>query len=139
MKNHYGFGIAAIATITTALALNGCDRRSDDFASRQVQPSTTLVVPATTPSNSVDAAGTSTTQKIETGLDDSAITAKVKAALLADPGLQSLAISVDTKNGAVTLSGQVDSTAVRDHAKQVASTVQGVGMVVDQISVKSNA
>jgi osmotically-inducible protein OsmY len=61
----------------------------------------------------------------------------VKAALLAEPGLSSLQISVDTKNATVTLSGAVDTANSRDRAKQVASTVAGVTSVVDQLTVKS--
>ena len=59
------------------------------------------------------------------------------AALLAEPGLRSLQISVDTKNAAVTLSGSVDSSVSRDRAKEVASSVAGVSTVVDQLTVKS--
>jgi len=77
------------------------------------------------------------TDKVAVVVDDSALTAKVKAALLAEPGLKSLQISVDTKNAAVTLSGSVDSTASRDRAKEVASSVAGVSTVVDQLTVKS--
>jgi osmotically-inducible protein OsmY len=67
---------------------------------------------------------------------DSAITAKVKAALIAEPGLDSLDIHVDTKDGAVTLSGNVDAPAKRDRAKQVATAVEGVRNVVDNLTVK---
>src|SRR3990167_729378 len=42
-------------------------------------------------------------------IDDSEITAKVKAAIFAEPGLQTLQISVDTVNCVVTLTGSVDS------------------------------
>lgn len=84
-------------------------------------------------SNKVAAA----TDKVATAVDDGAITAKVKAALLAEPGLSSLQISVDTKNATVTLSGAVDTPTSRDRAKQVASSVAGVSSVVDQLTVKS--
>ena len=77
------------------------------------------------------------TDKVAAAVDDSAITAKVKAALLAEPGLSSLQIGVDTKNATVTLSGAVDTATSRDRAKQVASSVAGVSSVVDQLTVKS--
>jgi hyperosmotically inducible periplasmic protein len=56
---------------------------------------------------------------------------------LAEPGLKSLQINVETKNAAVTLTGAVDSDASREKAKQVASAVSGVTNVVDQMTVKS--
>ena len=77
------------------------------------------------------------TDKMTAAVDDSALTAKVKAALLAEPGLRSAQISVDTKNAAVTLSGSVDSATSKDRAKEIASSVAGVTTVVDQLSVKS--
>ena len=70
--------------------------------------------------------------------DDSAITAKVKAAILAEPGLKSLQISVDTKDGTVTLTGNVDNSDMRDKAKQVASATTGVKGVIDQLTVKTS-
>jgi len=80
----------------------------------------------------------STTDKVATAVDDTAITAKVKSALMAEPGLKSLKIDVDTKNATVTLSGSVDSDASRAKAKQVAQSVSGVSSVVDQLTVKSS-
>ncbi len=69
--------------------------------------------------------------------DDTAITAKVKAAILAEPGLKSLQINVDTKDATVTLTGNVDSDMLRDRAKQIAMATEGVKNVVDNLSVKT--
>ena len=41
-------------------------------------------------------------------MNDTEITAKTKAALMNEPGMQSLKITVVTKDGVVTLSGSVD-------------------------------
>ena len=68
---------------------------------------------------------------------DAWITAKVKAAILAEPGLKSLQINVDTKDATVTLSGNVDSDMLRDRAKQIAMSTEGVKNVVDNLSVKT--
>ena len=43
--------------------------------------------------------------KVAMAADDTAITAKVKAALIAEPGLKSTDINVDTKEATVTLVG----------------------------------
>lgn len=69
-------------------------------------------------------------------IDDAAITAKVKTALVAEPGLKALQIDVDTANGVVTLSGSVDSPNNLDRATQVAQAVQGVKSVDNRLTVK---
>jgi osmotically-inducible protein OsmY len=76
--------------------------------------------------------------KVAAKADDAAITAKVKAAILAEPGLKSLAISVDTRDATVTLSGNVATDTLRDRAKQIAMSTEGVRNVVDNLSVKSS-
>jgi hyperosmotically inducible protein len=75
--------------------------------------------------------------KIGGAADDAAITAKVKAAILAEPGLKSLSINVDTKDATVTLSGNVASDNLRDRAKQIAMSTDGVKNVVDNLTVKA--
>ena len=72
---------------------------------------------------------------LATAADDTTITAKVKAAIIAEPGLKSLDINVDTKDATVTLSGTVDSANLRDRAKQIASSTPGVRSVVDYLLV----
>jgi hyperosmotically inducible protein len=80
----------------------------------------------------------SAAQGINNAASDAAITAKVKAAILAEPGLKSLAINVDTKDATVTLSGTVASDNLRDRAKQIAMSTDGVKNVVDNLSVKAS-
>jgi hyperosmotically inducible protein len=77
------------------------------------------------------------TSKVAMAADDTTITAKVKAALIAEPGLKSTDINVDTKEATVTLSGIVASNELRDKAKQIASSTNGVKNVVDNLVVKS--
>lgn len=69
-------------------------------------------------------------------LADSTITAKVKALLLAEKGVPSTAISVETYEGRVLLSGFVDSTAVKDKAGKVAAGVSGAKHVQNNLVVK---
>ena len=57
-------------------------------------------------------------------VDDSVITGKVKAALVADPMTKAHQISVETFKGVVQLSGFVDTSEARSRATQVA---KGVG------------
>lgn len=66
-------------------------------------------------------------------LDDSAITVKVKSALLRDKDLNSFDIKVQTFNGVVQLSGFVDSRGQIDKATEVASAVNGVQKVQNDL------
>ncbi|MEQ6341461.1 MAG: BON domain-containing protein [Gammaproteobacteria bacterium] len=70
-------------------------------------------------------------------LDDAAITAKVKAAILAEPGLRVLQINIDTTKGVTTLSGSIDSQQSSDRAKEIAGAVAGVKGVENQLVVNS--
>jgi len=69
-------------------------------------------------------------------IDDSAITAKVKTALLGDPEVSGLAINVDTFKGTVQLSGFANSSHERQQAEEVARSVAGVEEVKNDISLK---
>jgi len=72
-------------------------------------------------------------------LDDVEITAKVKAAFFAEPGLKTLQISVDTVKGVVTLTGSVDTQPNSDMAKALAAAVAGVKEVDNRLMVKPNS
>lgn len=69
-------------------------------------------------------------------VDDGIVTAKVKSALLSDPGVKSADIAVTTRKGEVQLSGFVDNRGQIDRAIDVARTVEGVRTVVSEMSVK---
>ena len=77
-------------------------------------------------------------EKTGVAIDDTEITAKVKAAIFAEPGLSTLQISVETVNGVVTLSGSVDTQANSDKAKALASAVSGVKDVDNKLALKSS-
>lgn len=66
-------------------------------------------------------------------IDDSAITTKVKSALLAEKDVNSFDIKVKTFDGTVQLSGFVDSKWQIDKAVQVASAVNGVQKVMNDL------
>ncbi len=69
-------------------------------------------------------------------LDDGVITAKVKSALLSDPGIKSFDIAAVTSKGVVQLSGFVDNRAQIDRAIEAARAVEGVSGVVSEMSIK---
>ena len=69
-------------------------------------------------------------------VDDGIVTARVKSALLAEPGIKSFDIAVVTRKGEVQLSGFVDNQAQIDHASDLARAVDGVKSVANEMSVK---
>jgi osmotically-inducible protein OsmY len=71
-------------------------------------------------------------------VDDSVITAKVKAALVGDPTTKAHQINVETFQGTVQLSGFVDSTDSRSRALEVARNVEGVKEVKDGLEVRGS-
>jgi osmotically-inducible protein OsmY len=79
---------------------------------------------------------TATTEGTGEYVDDSVITAKVKAAILDDSTLKVNEINVETFKGVVQLSGFVKSQADIDKAAQVARGVAGVKSVKADLRLK---
>jgi len=71
-------------------------------------------------------------------MDDSAITARVKAGLIDQKSIKSTDISVDTDNKVVTLSGFVRSQNEAELAVIVAGNVEGVSSVSDKLHVSED-
>lgn len=111
-----GSTLAALATT----ALIGCNKAPDDR------------VVTSTPS-------TNTGTTMGTDVADSAITASVKSALLADSVVKGLDVQVETRKGTVQLSGFVDSQAQVDQAVVLARAVSGVNFVENGITLKGGA
>src|SRR5438552_4621158 len=68
-------------------------------------------------------------------IDDTTITTEVKAKLTADQLSNLTKIGVHTRDGIVTLTGDVDSLERKARAVQIASSVRGVRGVVDNVMV----
>lgn len=69
-------------------------------------------------------------------LDDTVITTRVKAAIVADDKLKVSEINVETYKGVVQLSGFVSSSDDRSRAVKVAKDVKGVESVKNDIRIK---
>lgn len=114
------------AVAAAALLAGGCEQQS---ASRSTSQKLDQMAPKI-----ADAAST-----VSAAADDAAITARVRAALIAEPGLKSMAVNVETKDGTVTLSGNVDNADLHEKAKQAASSTPGVKGVIDNLTVKTTS
>ena len=80
----------------------------------------------------------SSMKKVDGFMDDSAITAKAKAALVDDEAIKSTDISVETQKGVVTLSGFVSSQDQAEKAVALVKKVEGVKSVSDKLHVKDS-
>lgn len=133
--------LLALFAAGTVIFAAGCDQRNSTSPSTSstATPPATSSAPSTTKSASTagDKMATST-QKAGDKVDDAAITTKVKTALMAEPGLRSLEINVDTRDNVVTLNGTVDSQEKKQRAMQIAQGVEGVKSVSDNLVVKSS-
>lgn len=70
-------------------------------------------------------------------VEDATLTAEVKTLLLANSETSGLQINVDTTASEVTLSGRIDSSAEKDLAGEIASQVDGVKGVNNELQVNS--
>jgi hyperosmotically inducible periplasmic protein len=84
--------------------------------------------------------GDTTQGESDQPMGDTWITTKVKAELLANQDVSGLDISVETVNGVVSLSGDVETQAEADRAVALAQGIEGVTRVdSSRINVTSTA
>jgi osmotically-inducible protein OsmY len=91
------------------------------------------------PAKEKPAASTSKNESPGEYVDDTVITAKVKAAVLEEPSLKSAEINVETSKGTVQLSGFVRSRTDINRAVEVAQGVKGVKSVKNDMIVKGTS
>ena len=115
-------------------ATSGIDDKDDDKDAPDID---------TTVDDKAKAAGRSAGRKTAEAADkaggvvtDAALTAAVKAKLLADPDVSGLRIDVDTTNGVVTLNGDVASQTQATEAETIARNTEGVRNVVSKLRVR---
>lgn len=89
--------------------------------------------PAPAPAGQPAAAGQQTAGE---AVDDSVVTAKVKARLIDDEVTKAYQINVETFKGIVQLSGSVDSEEARTRATDLARNVGGVKDVKNSLQVR---
>jgi hyperosmotically inducible protein len=117
----------AVLLAAAALLAAGCDPRNDAGAVGQ-----RLGALAGVATNG-DTQGVGTDEAVE----DAGVRTRVREAILADPLLQSQQIDVEVEDSAVTLTGNVDSPALRERAVQLAGSVYGVVQVQEKLEVRS--
>ena len=144
--------VAIAGSLLTLLFASGCERRTPETAEGSTSsagssetPATTGVSPApATPMETAPAAPSPTTSNDLSSagkaagvvVDDTVITTKVKSALLADSDIKGLDVSVETSQGVVSLSGAVNNQTQIDRAAKIASGVEGVVSVLNNLTIK---
>src|SRR5262245_65177216 len=118
-------GVACNQRTPSTTGSSGGGMSPPSTTSQSSSPPQSAMAPTTSPSPSAGAAP-STSGKMANAVDDATITAQVKSAISAEPGLKSTNINVYTKDAVVTLTGTVPSAPLKDKAKEVASNVTGV-------------
>jgi len=136
MTSPHNQRLTMIAVTALVLALGaGCEKQTTTTgtAPTTTKPATTSSTTTVTPAPSVDKAMTKTGDAVA----DSAITAKVKTAMLADSDVKGLQINVDTSNGVVTLTGTVDNKSHIDKAVSLTKGIEGVKSVENKLTAKA--
>lgn len=70
---------------------------------------------------------------------DATLAVRVKTALIVEPSIKGMNIDVESKDGVVSLFGTVDNLANRDKLTQVASAVEGVRSVLNNVKIISGS
>jgi osmotically-inducible protein OsmY len=95
-----------------------------------------VIVAASVAALAAACAATPTRESTGGYVDDSTITAKVKSNLAQDKNVSASAVNVQTYKGVVDLSGFVNKQSEVSEARLVASQVDGVKSVHDNLIVK---
>lgn len=133
MKNLSSIAAIALASSVVLLA-TGCDRKPAEQPAGQAMDN--AVASAQTEAGELGDTLERKADQAGQAIDDATITATIKGKYLADDTLKGLAISVDTEQGMVTLSGSVQSDSAREVATQIAQSTEGVVNVDNQLTVQ---
>lgn len=86
--------------------------------------------------SAIGCAGSSTNESAGEYVDDTVITAKVKAAIIGDDDVNATEVNVETFKGVVQLSGFVGSRSAMDRAAVIAGEIEGVKSVKNDMQIK---
>ena len=137
--------LLASMIVALALTLAACDRPpSEDSIERSFETSVEnvhrdLIQAASTTGNTVEKGhdkGGQTLTEADHAVNNIALAARVKAALIGARALDSSNIKVGaTTNGVVTLTGSAEDATKRDLAERLTSSVEGVTVVRNDIMI----
>jgi hypothetical protein len=122
---------STLCAAVISLSLTACESETNRPVSPSLPPSTPP--PATSPSG-VPPAGSG-----QTSVTDEALEQRVASSLREDTALAALApnITVDAKNGTVTLQGSVNSSQQRTAIESKVRSIPGVTQVTNNLEISS--
>jgi hyperosmotically inducible protein len=132
--------VVVVGAALVALTLVGCNQRDDSSTAGKKADSAMANTDATADAakaelqRDADKIKESTARAV-TAVEDTAITAGIKAKLATDSDLKTLDISVETASGRATLRGKAPDAAAQARATQLAAAVSGVTSVDNQLTV----
>jgi hyperosmotically inducible periplasmic protein len=138
--------IAALAAALAVTALAACDKPAeprtvgeqvDSAMARAEQKGSEIAGDVKSAANKAAQSTEKAAGDVGDKVKDAAITTAVNAKLSQDSKLSVLRINVDTVNGHVALRGTAPDAASRDRAQQLASSVDGVVSVDNQLVVSN--
>lgn len=139
----------ALAAACLLALVTGCDRSAEDRAADAAEQTVREANRALNKAGAVAREGTreavefarKTGEAAKTGaaeagraLNDGALSARVKTALLADETVAGSSIDVDASAGVVTLSGRLPSAAQVERAVEIARSIEGVARVENRLT-----
>ena len=140
---------ALIAAMVGATTLAACDRpqQQDRTAGQKIDSAVARAQQKIDSAKNDMAQGAATAKNemrsaaddVKNAVSDATITASVNAKLASDSELSAVRINVDTVDGKVALRGNAPSASARDKATQLASSVDGVRSVENQLVVSSKS
>lgn len=139
-------GGMVMAALGLGLVLSGCQKTTTTTETPGGTSTTTTygvpAMPALSASASAVAASamsgaSQALGKAEERLDDGALTAKVKTALLTAADVKALQINVDSRDGIVSLSGTQETATAIERAVAVARGTAGVLSVDNRLTLKT--
>lgn len=143
-QSHPSLRWTVLATLVLSATLGACSRKNDEQTAGQrldgaiseakdaaretrQEASAAMSELRASAAHAADSAGQAAT--------DMAITTKINAALAMDDQLKATQINVDTRDGQVTLTGAAPDATSRDRATTLASAVDGVKHVNNNLTV----
>lgn len=139
--------ISLLSAVALAAALTACSKQEDNMTAGQRLDGAVADAKQAAAETRQDAkeavAGAEATAEraaadASQATSDVGITAKVNAALVADDKLKATQINVDTREGMVTLTGKAPDSQSRERATTLASAVDGVKHVNNQLVVSTS-
>lgn len=139
--------ISLLSAVALAAALTACSKTEDDRTAGQrldgavadaKQAAAETRQDARETMANAEASAQRAAADASQATSDVGITAKVNAALVADDQLKATQINVDTREGMVTLTGKAPDSQSRERATTLASAVDGVKHVNNQLVVSTS-